>query len=276
MDLNVSADTLGVQKRRIYDITNVLEGIGLIEKKNKNQIQWKTMGLCGGDEEDPGALETNETIQRLQEEESQVDHQIEQMKENLRALADDRDNQDRLYVTESDLKSLQCFTNDTIISIRAPSGTSLEVPDPNMDDGHGGKRYRVILRSSAGAIACYLVNNQQPPEQPDLMQPADLKPAAHLEPDELSCSADGLRQNIVNPLHLQASAAAGALPGGHLMDHPLMHSPLWLEPEDEDPAWFSGVKAEPMISDYFAIGETDLTQTKSFTELPNLFFSDVY
>lgn len=30
-----------VQKRRIYDITNVLEGIGLIEKKLKNNIQWK-------------------------------------------------------------------------------------------------------------------------------------------------------------------------------------------------------------------------------------------
>jgi len=29
------------QKRRIYDITNVLEGIGLIEKRSKNVIYWK-------------------------------------------------------------------------------------------------------------------------------------------------------------------------------------------------------------------------------------------
>ena len=37
-----AADLLAVrQKRRIYDITNVLEGIGLIEKKSKNSIQWK-------------------------------------------------------------------------------------------------------------------------------------------------------------------------------------------------------------------------------------------
>uniref|UniRef100_A0A8C5RMY6 E2F/DP family winged-helix DNA-binding domain-containing protein n=1 Tax=Laticauda laticaudata TaxID=8630 RepID=A0A8C5RMY6_LATLA len=37
-----AADTLAVrQKRRIYDITNVLEGIDLIEKKSKNSIQWK-------------------------------------------------------------------------------------------------------------------------------------------------------------------------------------------------------------------------------------------
>ena len=32
---------LQVQKRRIYDITNVLEGIGLIEKTSKNHIRWK-------------------------------------------------------------------------------------------------------------------------------------------------------------------------------------------------------------------------------------------
>lgn len=32
---------LKVQKRRIYDITNVLEGIGLIEKTIKNKIRWK-------------------------------------------------------------------------------------------------------------------------------------------------------------------------------------------------------------------------------------------
>merc|ERR1711909_244290 len=42
LDLKVAADALNVkQKRRIYDITNVLEGIGLIEKKNKNCIQWR-------------------------------------------------------------------------------------------------------------------------------------------------------------------------------------------------------------------------------------------
>jgi transcription factor E2F3 len=44
VDLNIAATQLKVQKRRIYDITNVLEGIGLIEKTIKNKIRWK-----GGD-----------------------------------------------------------------------------------------------------------------------------------------------------------------------------------------------------------------------------------
>lgn len=41
LDLNEAAIILKVQKRRIYDITNVLEGIGLIEKTVKNKIRWR-------------------------------------------------------------------------------------------------------------------------------------------------------------------------------------------------------------------------------------------
>ncbi|KAJ1448861.1 E2F/DP family, winged-helix DNA-binding domain-containing protein, partial [Pelagophyceae sp. CCMP2097] len=41
IDLNVAASSLGVAKRRIYDITNILEGVGLIEKRSKNNIAWK-------------------------------------------------------------------------------------------------------------------------------------------------------------------------------------------------------------------------------------------
>jgi hypothetical protein len=49
-----------VQKRRIYDITNVLEGIGLIEKRSKNNIQWK-----GSAAQDPAAAQE---AQQLHEE----------------------------------------------------------------------------------------------------------------------------------------------------------------------------------------------------------------
>jgi hypothetical protein len=49
IDLNKAACELGVQKRRIYDITNVLEGIGLIDKRPKGNIVWKGEdGACVG------------------------------------------------------------------------------------------------------------------------------------------------------------------------------------------------------------------------------------
>lgn len=40
VDLNDAADEMGVKKRRIYDVTNVLEGIGLIHKTSKNHMGW--------------------------------------------------------------------------------------------------------------------------------------------------------------------------------------------------------------------------------------------
>jgi hypothetical protein len=47
-----------VQKRRIYDITNVLEGIGLIEKRSKNNIQWKGSSAAA----DPAAAAEEEQL----------------------------------------------------------------------------------------------------------------------------------------------------------------------------------------------------------------------
>jgi hypothetical protein len=47
LDLNVAAETLHTQKRRVYDITNVLEGIGLIEKQTKNKIKWTGVSKYG-------------------------------------------------------------------------------------------------------------------------------------------------------------------------------------------------------------------------------------
>ena len=46
LDLNRATEILDVQKRRIYDITNVLEGIGLIQKEAKNNIRWRYGQMC--------------------------------------------------------------------------------------------------------------------------------------------------------------------------------------------------------------------------------------
>lgn len=40
LDLNKAMEILKVQKRRIYDITNVLEGINLIQRYKKNHVRW--------------------------------------------------------------------------------------------------------------------------------------------------------------------------------------------------------------------------------------------
>nr|CAD1836792.1 unnamed protein product [Ananas comosus var. bracteatus] len=157
LDLNKAAETLEVQKRRIYDITNVLEGIGLIEKKLKNRIRWK--GL------DDSRPEVNNDFSILQEEvenltlqEQNLDERISEMREKLRELTEDDNNQKWLYVTEDDIKGLPCFQNETLIAIKAPHGTTLEVPDPDEAGDYLQRRYRIVLRSTMGPIDVYLVS----------------------------------------------------------------------------------------------------------------------
>ncbi|KAL6559102.1 E2F transcription factor 3 [Orobanche hederae] len=158
LDLNKAADTLQVQKRRIYDITNVLEGIGLIEKKLKNRIHWK-----GLDPSRPGDMDKDATLlqvelENLCMEERSLDDQIRQMQEKLRDLSEDEINQKWLFVTEDDIKNLPCFQNETLIAVKAPHGTTLEVPDPDEAVDYPQRRYRIILRSTMGPIDVYLVS----------------------------------------------------------------------------------------------------------------------
>ncbi|CAN6577319.1 unnamed protein product [Malus baccata var. baccata] len=63
-----------------------------------------------------------------------------------------------LFVTEDDIKGLPCFHNETLIAIKAPHGTTLEVPDPDEAVDYLQRRYRIILRSTMGPIDVYLVS----------------------------------------------------------------------------------------------------------------------
>ncbi|CAK9184687.1 unnamed protein product [Ilex paraguariensis] len=158
LDLNKAADTLEVQKRRIYDITNVLEGIGLIEKKLKNRIQWKGLDASRPGDVDESFSSLQAEVENLSIEEHRLDEQIREMQERLTDLSEDENNQKWLFVTEEDIKTLPCFQDETLIAIKAPHGTTLEVPDPDEAVDYPQRRYRIVLRSTMGPIDVYLVS----------------------------------------------------------------------------------------------------------------------
>lgn len=84
IDLNEAVKLLKVQKRRIYDITNVLEGIGYIQKFAKNTIklidQHSDEGLDAKIEAQRQSLET------LVQDETQLDEDINELQMRLNDL----------------------------------------------------------------------------------------------------------------------------------------------------------------------------------------------
>lgn len=195
LDLNVAATALNVQKRRIYDITNVLEGIGLIEKKSKNNIQWKGMGLSSSCElkQDLDTLKTQN--HQLQAQEMMLDEYINLMQNSLREIADDGENEQCAFVTHDDIRNLRSMDGDTIVAIKAPGGTTLEVPDPDEGMEDGNRRYQIFLKSSMGAIDVFLIS--QLDEQPGAPQAdQDTKSAQQTLPSSVH---DGLCSSMSPP-----------------------------------------------------------------------------
>ncbi|CAL8291698.1 unnamed protein product [Boreogadus saida] len=94
LDLKAAADTLAVrQKRRIYDITNVLEGIGLIEKKSKNSIQWKGVGPgCNTREIADKLLDLKAELKDLAVREQELDQQRVWVQQSIKNVTDDSHN----------------------------------------------------------------------------------------------------------------------------------------------------------------------------------------
>jgi len=159
LDLNGAAEQLNVQKRRIYDITNVLEGIGLIKKTAKNHIQWKG---SGSDREVlHREVETESAeLKRLESEAADLDAQLHLMQGQLRQLSQGKNSCQLAFVTRQDLQEVENDENTFFVAIRAPIGTTLNVPDPtdNPSEEFAAPKYELFVKSSGGPLTVFLMS----------------------------------------------------------------------------------------------------------------------
>ncbi|KAM4610422.1 transcription factor E2F1 [Polymixia lowei] len=147
VDLNWASQVLEVQKRRIYDITNVLEGIQLISKKSKNNIQWL------GNRIDGASVARHKELQRemcdLTEAEEQLDALISACNVQLKLLTEDPQNKKLGYVRCQDLRKSFDSPDQLVMVIRAPPETQMQVSEPS-------EGYQVSLKSTCGPIDVFL------------------------------------------------------------------------------------------------------------------------
>ncbi|KAL3668328.1 hypothetical protein V7S43_006420 [Phytophthora oleae] len=170
LDLNTAAESLGVQKRRIYDITNVLEGIGLIEKTSKNNIHWKgASGPTGTTDGYQGMDHLRQSISDLRQEELKYDQHIKMVSQNIRRLYEEEafdkgSFENFCYVTHDDMRRQESFADQSVMAIKAPPGTTLEVPDPDEGMPAGKRRFQIFLKSTDGPVDVYLVRRMDEKE----------------------------------------------------------------------------------------------------------------
>ncbi|TRY71494.1 hypothetical protein TCAL_12612 [Tigriopus californicus] len=148
VDLNKASETLQVQKRRIYDITNVLEGIGLVEKKSKNMVHW-----CGSQYHDLTAehADLHTDLADLEAKENQLDDLIKNAELQLKLLNEDKRN---AYVTYQDLRNVARFRNQTVMAIKAPPEAKLQVPHPS-------EGMQIYMQCDNGEIEVFLCPEEE-------------------------------------------------------------------------------------------------------------------
>ncbi|XP_059490499.1 transcription factor E2F4-like [Neocloeon triangulifer] len=159
LDLKVAADILAVrQKRRIYDITNVLEGIGLIEKKSKNSIQWKGGGPSANTAEYAESLIIiKEEMRLLEDYEKIIDTHRRWIQQSIKNVSEEKSNVIQSYVSPKDIADI--FPEGTLLAIHAPPGATLTVPKGS------DKSYSFSIKSSAGPVLVSIVDQEKSIEE---------------------------------------------------------------------------------------------------------------
>ncbi|CAG9831920.1 unnamed protein product [Diabrotica balteata] len=158
LDLKVAADLLAVrQKRRIYDITNVLEGIGLIEKKSKNSIQWKPYTnkyLPGSDTEEftSKISELKKKVAKLNDYERELDLHKLWIEQSIRNTTEDLETRQYLYLTDEDFSN-HFSSSDTVVIVNTPVNNS-SVTFENVEDS-----FQLHFNSSTTPITTRLLGD---------------------------------------------------------------------------------------------------------------------
>ena len=181
ININEIVKKLKVKKRRIYDITNVLEGIGYIKKLGKNQIKWikadflKENIILNNNNEDSNKI--NKFLE-LKKENEKLDLFLKEINLEFEKINEKPETKNYAYVTYDDLKNLADNNNNKMIAIKAPIDTSIEIIDnknienlkENIDNvcndnkeilDNLKKENQIFMESKNGEISVYIIFNNE-------------------------------------------------------------------------------------------------------------------
>lgn len=152
---------LNVGKRRIYDITNVLEGLGLLSKWSVSSARWVggsiDQYMSSDDEEKENANNSGRHSDEdgMSREDSSLSEALHRLNEEISMLSQSENNLANAYITYSDLQNLPSLAESLVFAVKAPSETTMEYP--RYEKGF----YKLRLNSEQGAISVFYVSDDK-------------------------------------------------------------------------------------------------------------------
>ncbi|GMF33283.1 unnamed protein product [Phytophthora fragariaefolia] len=94
-----------------------------------------------------------QSISDLRQEEQKYDQYIKMVSQNIRHLYEEEafdkgSFENFCYVTHDDMRQQESFADQSVMAIKAPPGTTLEVPDPDEGMSAGKRRFQIFLKST--------------------------------------------------------------------------------------------------------------------------------
>ena len=170
LDLNTAATSLNVQKRRVYDIVNVLEGINVVSKTSKNRIRWTQW--AGDGEKSAGSdmrLQLEREILGVEAEVDKLDAELDTVEESISELISSSGSAskaklrldagqvlNKAFLSYDDMHELHT-EEEAVMAIRAPASSVCQYTDAQQAAGSTNIQHQIYLRSPGDPIEVMLV-----------------------------------------------------------------------------------------------------------------------
>ena len=157
-------------RRRVYDIVNVLVGIGLIEKDNNGVLIWKGGGIESNSKDIKRQVEFySKDVAKLEQVEAMLDQQRFCLEQSLKNLTDDFEVERLLYVPHDQIS--KCFDPcDSLVSVEAPVGATVEFPTFQQYDDKTQFELSVVSKTDAVSVKLLQPLAQSPSRQFQMIQ----------------------------------------------------------------------------------------------------------
>jgi len=107
------------------------------------------------------------------------------------------------FVSHDDVRNLPSMQGQTLIAIKAPAGTRLEVPDPDEGMSGGKRRYQIFLQSEQGTpIDVYLVSQETAADSDQINREDELQEVQQeiIGVEVIGSPTQSLKRNLTLPV----------------------------------------------------------------------------